>query len=74
MIVSLPTVIAAVLYTYAEKKALSEQTKQYAAMKILFDKARGRLRDLVDSGKYDVNHGFSSRNWGRRHWKKMATG
>ncbi len=54
IIVSLPAVIAAVLYTYAEKKALSAQTKQYAAMKILFDKARGRLRDLVDLGRYDA--------------------
>jgi hypothetical protein len=52
-IVSLPAVIAAVLYTYAEKKALSAQAKQYAAMIIPFGRARDRLRNLLSYGEYD---------------------
>ena len=49
----LTALLAALLHTYAERRALAEQHKQYMRMKEVFARARSRMSDLINRGKID---------------------
>ena len=46
-------VIAALLHNYAEKRALSQQAKQYERMGVMFGACSRRLPALIDDGQYE---------------------
>ena len=49
----LTALFAALLHTYAEKRAHAETHKQYLRMKHVFARAKSRMSDLIDLGKTD---------------------
>ena len=49
----LMALVAALLHTYAEQRALAEQYKLYKRMKSTFSRARLRLEDLIQKHKLD---------------------
>ena len=51
-LISLPAIAAALLHGYIEKKALSEHSKQYSRMSMIFSNAQERLSQLIEDGQY----------------------
>ena len=51
-LISLPAIGAALLHGYIEKRALSEHTKQYSRMGMIFSNAQERLSQLIKEGQY----------------------
>jgi len=49
----LTALLAALLHTYAERRALAETHKQYLRMKQVFARAKSRMNDLINLGKTD---------------------
>ena len=51
-LISLPAIGAALLHGYIEKKALSEHSKQYSRMSMIFSNAQERLSQLIKDEQY----------------------
>jgi hypothetical protein len=50
-LMSLPAIGAALLHGYIEKRALSEHTKQFSRMSMIFSTAQERLAQMIKDGK-----------------------